>query len=236
MNTYRKLRFPILIGAGVAAAGVLLYFSNTRINSQHTMGAIGKRDVYRDAQVNASDVKATPGTAPVATQVLLESKEFKAIAKNPAFSAVMSNVSFQVLAQNQAFLSALSNPSFAELVNNGLYSQYLKSDAFANMVANLHSNMTKEDLTLAVQSSLVASSAQALASNSAFNLMMYNASFLSALNNQALKQNLVSLVSSNALASLAKDSLFQGLLQQSAFQNALLAGTSASLAQGSIAQ
>jgi len=74
MNTYRKLRFPILIGAGVIAAGGLLYFSTARINSQHTLGAIGKRDVYRDAQVNASDVKATPGTAPVATQVLLESK------------------------------------------------------------------------------------------------------------------------------------------------------------------
>jgi hypothetical protein len=236
MNTYRKLRFPILIGAGVAAAGVLLYFSNARINSQHTLGAIGQREVYRDAQVNASDVKATPGTAPVATQVLLQSKEFKAIANNPAFAAVMSNASFQALSRNEAFLSALSNPSFAELVNNGLFAQYLKSDALANVVANVHADMAKADLTQAVQSSLLAAHAQSLASNSAFNMMMYNASFLSALHSESMKQNLVSLVSSNALASLAKDSLFQSLLQQSAFQNALLAGTSASLANASIAR
>ena len=51
MTSLRKWRFPILIGGGLIAAGILFYFSNAHVNSEKTQGAIGKRDVYRDAQV-----------------------------------------------------------------------------------------------------------------------------------------------------------------------------------------
>ena len=34
MTTFRKLRFPILIGSGIIAAGVLIYFSNARVGTQ----------------------------------------------------------------------------------------------------------------------------------------------------------------------------------------------------------
>ena len=67
MTSLRKWRFPILIGSGLIAAGVLFYFSNTHVSTDKTQGAIGQRDVYRDGQVNSADV-ATPGSAPVATQ------------------------------------------------------------------------------------------------------------------------------------------------------------------------
>ena len=59
MTFLRKWRFPILIGSGLIAAGMLFYFSNAHVNSDKTQGAIGKRDVYRDAQVSSADV-ATP--------------------------------------------------------------------------------------------------------------------------------------------------------------------------------
>ena len=91
MTSLRKWRFPILIGSGLIAAGVLFYFSKTHVSSDKTQGAIGKRDVYRDAQVNSADV-AAPGSAPVATQAILESSEFKALAKNQAFQELKAIV------------------------------------------------------------------------------------------------------------------------------------------------
>ena len=48
------------------------------------------------AQVNSADV-ATPGSAPVATQAILESSEFKSLAKNQAFQELMANSDFNAL-------------------------------------------------------------------------------------------------------------------------------------------
>ncbi len=69
MTKLRKWRFPVLIGSGIIAACGLVYFANGHIGTDKTQGAIGKRDVYRDAQVSSSDV-ATPGSAPVATSAV----------------------------------------------------------------------------------------------------------------------------------------------------------------------
>jgi len=69
MTKLRKWRFPVLIGSGIIAACGLVYFANGHIGTDKTQGAIGKRDVYRDAQVSSSDV-ATPGSAPVATSAI----------------------------------------------------------------------------------------------------------------------------------------------------------------------
>ncbi len=99
MTKFRKWRFPILIGSGILAAAALIYFANGRVNSEKTQGAIGKRDVYRDGQVDAASVGATPGTAPVAMQAILDSKEFKALAKNQAFQSLMASHEFQAVAK-----------------------------------------------------------------------------------------------------------------------------------------
>src|SRR5450631_687787 len=96
MTTLRKWRFPILIGTGIIAAGALIYFANGHISTDKTQGAIGQRDVYRDGQVNSADV-ATPGSSPVADQAILESSDFKELAKNPAFQQLLSDGSFQEL-------------------------------------------------------------------------------------------------------------------------------------------
>ncbi len=68
MNFLRKYRFPFLIGGGVVAAGLLVYFSHSSGLNQ-TQGAIGHRDVYRDSEVKSADVDTT-GSAPVATKAL----------------------------------------------------------------------------------------------------------------------------------------------------------------------
>ena len=115
MTTLRKWRFPILIGAGLIAAGVLFYVSSNRVNPERTQGAIGKRDVYRDGQVASADV-GTPGAAPVAVQAVLESSEFKALAKNPAFQEVLRNQSFAELSRNQAFVTLLADGTFQKMV------------------------------------------------------------------------------------------------------------------------
>src|ERR1700676_2196807 len=116
MTTFRMLRFPILIGACIAAAGLLYYFTNSRVSREQTQGAIGQRDVYRDGAVKASDVGATPGSAPVAISAILQSKEFSSLAKNASFQSLMSSASFQELSKQAAFVSLLSDGSFQATV------------------------------------------------------------------------------------------------------------------------
>jgi hypothetical protein len=81
MTTLRRLRLQILIGGGLIAAGALINPANAQDGPGQTHGGIGKRDVYRDAQVNSADV-ATPGSAAVATEAILQSNELKSLGKN----------------------------------------------------------------------------------------------------------------------------------------------------------
>src|SRR5580658_8658121 len=108
MTTQRKWRFFILIGAGLIAAGALVYFSNGHVSTSKTQGAIGQRDVYRDGKVASADV-AQPGSAPVATDAILKSSEFKALAKNQAFQELMRSDSFNEMTRNASFMVLLSN-------------------------------------------------------------------------------------------------------------------------------
>src|ERR1700732_3828758 len=135
MTTSRKWRFPILIGSGLIAAGILLYFSNARQSSHNTQGAIGNRDVYRDGQVNASDV-AKPGEAPVATAVVLQSADFKSIANTPAFQSLLSDESFKNLQKDELFARLLSDSSFRGMASQNAFQQLLKSEVFQRAMAD----------------------------------------------------------------------------------------------------
>jgi len=92
----------------------------------------------KNRQVNSADV-ATPGSAPVATQAIFESSEFKALAKNPAFQQTLASEEFTELSHHEAFAGLLANENFralagdehfAKLVNNAIFqkafSEYLK--------------------------------------------------------------------------------------------------------------
>ena len=81
---------------------------------QFEVGAIGKREVYRDGQVASADV-GTPGAAPVAVKAVLESGEFKALAKNPAFQEMIKSDTFAQLSINAAFVGLLADASFRSL-------------------------------------------------------------------------------------------------------------------------
>src|ERR1700685_1284482 len=120
MTSLRKWRFPILIGSGLIAAGILFYFSNAHVSSDKTQGAIGQRDVYRDGQVNSADV-ATPGSAPVATTAILESSEYKSLVKDQAFQELLKDGTFERLAQDQSFRQLLSDASFPQMIRSGLF-------------------------------------------------------------------------------------------------------------------
>src|ERR1700733_12042794 len=129
MTTQRKWRFTILIGAGLIAAGAVVYFSNGRISNDKTQGTIGNRDVYRDAKVTSADV-ANPGSAPVATEAILNSSEFKALAKNPAFQELLKTDAFNVLAGNASFLVLLSSADFRRLVQDTHFAPIVSNIAF----------------------------------------------------------------------------------------------------------
>jgi len=83
MTPLRKWRLQILIGGALMAAGALINPANAQDGPGLTHGGIGKRDVYRDAQVNSADVD-TPGSAPVAAQAFVPRDELKSLDKNHA--------------------------------------------------------------------------------------------------------------------------------------------------------
>ena len=141
MSSLRKWRFPILIGSGLIAAGVLFYFSSSHVSSDKTQGAIGKRDVYRDGQVASADV-ATPGSAPVATKAILESSEFKSLAKNPAFQQMVQSSEFNALSQKNAFGLLLSDPNFRQAMQDLRFPSMLHSLTFQNALKD-HADLTQ---------------------------------------------------------------------------------------------
>ena len=138
ISTFRKWRFTILIGGGVLAAAGLIYFANGRVNSEKTQGAIGNRDVYRDGKVDPATVGATPGSAPVAMQAILDSKEFKELAKNQAFQSLVSSQGFQALGKNAGFVQLLSDGSFVQMAQNASFTQLLQNDHFRSALAASH--------------------------------------------------------------------------------------------------
>ena len=147
MTSLRKWRFPILIGSGVIAAGALVYFSNAHVSTNKTQGAIGQREVYRDGQVASADV-ATPGSAPVATEAILEGSEFKALAKNPAFQELMKNNAFHELALRHEFLDLLANSEFRAAVQNQHFAELVDSAQFQVALRD------HQDLSLALKNDL----------------------------------------------------------------------------------
>jgi hypothetical protein len=238
MSAVRKFRFTILIGAGVMAAGTLVYMTNSRISLRHTQGAIGKREVYRDSQVEAADVKATPGTAPVAGKVLLESKEFKALAKNQAFHELMTNQSFLALAQNAQFVALLQNANFLQMVQNPVFAELLTNGTLSAIATNIQSELISQGNAAGLQGSaqfsqqtltaLAGNNAQSLSTNGAFLNLMYNASFLSFVSTQSNSQALANLTT-GAFPGLVASSSFQGLLNQSSFLAVVQSGSAAGL-------
>jgi hypothetical protein len=232
MGSIRNFRYPLFIGAGVLAAGAMFYLVHSGVNSKNTQGAIGQREVYRDGQVNAADVQANPGSAPVATKALLESKEFKALEKNAAFQELMANHSFELLARHAQFLSLLQNEAFLTLSQNMQFQQFLASPAMAELsqwmarnAAQLQSAQVMEHLN----SALAAAHAQSLASNQAFQGLFRLDAFQSLVMNQVSSQALSNSAMLNSFASLSQNANFQGLMKQSLFQHELLNGAAANL-------
>src|ERR1700691_5992200 len=241
MTKLRKWRFPILIGSGILAAGALIYFANGRVNSEKTQGAIGKRDVYRDGQVDAASVGATPGTAPVAMQAILDSKEFKSLAKNEAFQGLMASHEFQELSKSQAFVRLMSDRSFAEmaqsqaflgLVHNSIFRHALDSHS-TEMNAQSHQASQQELGRFDMSFAAIRQDAnfQALERNQAFNNLVHNSTF----RQMAQSQHFVELVSGSSFQAMMRDSSFRRLILQSQFQSALLSGSAANMSFGASA-
>jgi len=224
MTSLRKWRFPILIGSGLIAAGVLFYYSNTHVSSDKTQGAIGQRDVYRDGQVNSADV-AKPGSAPVATTAILESSEFKSLAKDQAFQELMLDGTFTELSRSSTFVGLLADKSFQEMMQNVKFAAFLRSQEFQAALAG----SANQDLRLQMLASLRLNSQFAtLANSQAFSNLLQNNMFRSMASNQLFLR----LAESNALRSNMAQPAFLALVSQSSFQQALLQGSTAQMMAG----
>jgi hypothetical protein len=190
MNSLRKWRFPILIGSGLIAAGILFYFSSSHVSSDKTQGAIGKRDVYRDGQVASADV-ATPGSAPVATQAILESSEFKSLAKNPAFQQLVHDDAFnELVKENSAFTGLLALTDFRMAVHDLRFAALVHSATFQLALRN------HADLSMALRTDL---NYRALAENASMKAMFASDNF----------------------RAMAENKLFLGLVDKAYFSQAL---------------
>jgi hypothetical protein len=201
MTSLRTWRFPILIGSGLIAAGVLFYFSKTHVSSDKTQGAIGQRDVYRDGQVNTADV-ATPGSAPVATQAILESSEFKSLAKNQAFQELMHSDAFNG-SHRKAFADLLANSDFRAAAQD-LRFQALVNSAVFQVALRDHSDLFH---ALKDQAEFKAMDSNGL------RMLLKNEAFLRLAREQAFHN----LMASSALRENLKNEAFLALIQRSDF-------------------
>jgi hypothetical protein len=225
MTSLRKWRFPILIGSGLIAAGILFYYSNTHVSSDKTQGAIGQRDVYRDGQVNSADV-ATPGSAPVATTAILESSEFKSLAKDQAFQELLRSSEFTELSRSQAFVGLLADKSFQEMMQNLKFAAILRFQAFQDALArSAKQDMNRQELHAFLKEN---SQFAAFANSQAFSNLFRNNMFREMASNQLF----LGLVASNALRQNMAQPAFLALASQSSFQQALLQGSAAQMMAG----
>jgi hypothetical protein len=210
MTFLRKWRFPILIGSGLIAAGVLVYFANTHVGSDKTQGAIGKRDVYREAQDNSADV-ARPGSAPVATEAILQSSEYKELAKNRAFQQLLKDESFDKLTKNKAFLELLTDQNFRVMVKERMFAEMVSSPAFREA---LNENKLNADLSQGLVKY------QDLIRADAFNGLSHNPAFLAV----ARSDSFARLVSNGSFRESMAQPALVSLLTQPAFQAMLVNG------------
>jgi hypothetical protein len=206
MTFLRKWRFPILIGSGLIAASVLIYFANTHISSDKTQGAIGKRDVYRDAQNNSADV-ATPGSAPVATEAILQSSEYKSLMKTAAFQELLHSDAFNG-SHRKAIADLLARSEFQAAVQDVRFAALVRSDAF-QLALRSHA-----DLFVALKDQ---SEFKALDSNG-LRMLLKNEGFLRLAHEQAFQR----LLASNALRENLRNQAFLALISRSDFQSMLV--------------
>jgi hypothetical protein len=228
MTFLRKWRFPILIGSGLIAAGVLVYFSHAFVSTDKTQGAIGKRDVYRDAQVASADV-AAPGSAPVAVKAILESSEFKELAKDPAFQQVMNSSDFAQMTQSNAFLGLISNADFIELSKDPEFALFLKSDLFHNTLKGVRDNSIEDKGGKLTEftakhfhdtlANLQDHRFDRIVKSKAFDNLSSNLSFLSLAAHQENSQRLSNLLESRDFNHLLGSHNFQAITRSEAFSS-----------------
>lgn len=208
MTFLRKWRFPILIGSGLIAAGVLVYFANTHVGSDKTQGAIGKRDVYREVQDNSADV-ATPGAAPVATEAILQSSEYKSLMKTAAFQELLHSDAFNG-SHRKAIADLLVRSEFQTAAQDVRFAALVRSDAFQSALRS------HADLFVALRDQ---AEFKALDSNG-LRMLLKNEVFL-----QLAKENLFhELLASSALRENLRNQAFLSLIAQPAFQGMIVNG------------
>jgi len=212
---WKSPKYLAVIGTALLTAVGIWYFARTSPNpkTEEIQGAIGQRAVERNVQVSEADVNVTPGSAPVAVQEFLKSKEFKKVASNQSFQSLVSNQAFQSLAANQSFQQLVANTSFQALVANSAFQALTANQSFQSLVANQASQNLASNQAF---QSLVGNQAfQSLVSNQAFQSLLANQAFQSLAGNQAFQ----SLVSNQAFQSLVNNQAFQSLVSNQGFQN-----------------
>ena len=159
----------------------------------------------------------------MATQAILESGEFKELAKNPAFQQLLQDSNFTQLAQNNQFLALLADPNFRKLAQDDQFRQLVRSEAFSKAIAQ---GLYQQRMSAALQNN---AHYQALADSKAFDALMvqYLEPCCAGLFQSGLLQGLLG---SNALRQSLKLDAFAALAARSEFKQALQSGSAAQMA------
>src|SRR5574340_692893 len=201
MSSVNKKYLGLAI-AGAAFATVLVYWSIfwPPVPRGWVQGAIGKRDVYRQAQLTDKDVGVT-GQAKVTVddvRKLLASQEFKTLANNANFQTlVASNAISTNAAVNNSIVNLVANTAFQNLLNNANFLSFIQTHQAGKSI--LDGNLP-----------------QNLAGNADLNALITNTDFhlvLSALNST----NQLNLFANPRFVAFTKDAGFCALLSNPAF-------------------
>ena len=129
MTFLRKWRFPILDWERPDRRRCFgLLFEHARQLRQDARRDRQARRLSRRRKYNSADV-ATPGSAPVATEAILESSEFKSLMKTAAFQELLHSDAFNG-SHRKAIADLLVRSEFQTAAQDLRFAALVRSDAF----------------------------------------------------------------------------------------------------------
>jgi hypothetical protein len=138
--TGSKKRLFWFAGMGVVAALLVGYLALYWPPTPHgnVQGAIGQRNVHREAQLTDKDVGVAgqPKVTVDDLKKVLASPQFKELAGNANFQNAIASQSFAAIANMPGVASVLSNQNLSYLVNNQSYMGLFHNPNFQQMMAD----------------------------------------------------------------------------------------------------
>jgi hypothetical protein len=227
-----KKKYVWLAVVGVALATLLVYWSIfwPPVPRNWVQGAIGKRDVYRQAQMTDKDIGVAGTTKVTVDDVrkFLQSPEFQSLSHNAQFNQLVANAQFQHFFQHGASIVFANQAQVAQNQAQVAQNQVHEMMNQAQLAQN-QAQIAQNQAQLAQNQSQVVQSSQAnLSQNAQFQQLMNTAQFSQLQNNAqfivvlAMPGFQAMMMNSSQFTQLASQSQLSNLVNNTALQQALM--------------